>query len=157
MNLDMKKSIENFSKGMKTWLFNSLVISSNASVMLFDEPLQHLDPSMRLKFHTAIKEEISKGRSAIVSTHEITEFNEGCDRLAIINHSDLIYFDTIEKALFEHRVIPGTESVSSDNIIGPIVNEKLILTNKDLGRSPTLRELVTAYINGSDLTKSSKS
>jgi ABC-2 type transport system ATP-binding protein len=153
MNLDLKKPVENFSKGMKTWLFNSLVISSNTPVMLFDEPLQHLDPSMRLKFHTEIKEEIAKGRSAIVSTHEITEFNDGCDRIAIINHSNLIYFDTIEKALFEHRVIPGTESVSSDNIIGPIVSEKVILTNKDRGRSPTLRELVTAYINGSDLSK----
>ena len=153
MNLNLKKPVENFSKGMKTWLFNSLVISSNAPAMLFDEPLQHLDPSMRLNFHSAIKEEIAKGRSAIVSTHEITEFNDGCDRLAVINHSNLIYFDTIEKALFEHRAIPGTESVLSDNIVGPIVSEKVILTNKDRGRSLTLRELVTAYINGSDLTK----
>lgn len=153
MNLNLRTPVKNFSKGMKTWLFNSLAISSNAPIMLFDEPLQHLDPSMRLKFHIAIKEEIAKGRSAIVSTHEITEFNDGCDRLAVINHSNLIYFETIEKALFEHRVIPGTESISSDNTIGPIVNEKVILTNKDRGRSPTLRELVTAYINGSDLTK----
>ena len=157
MNLDMKKSVETFSKGMKTWLFNALVIASNAPMMLFDEPLQHLDPSMRLKFHTAIKNEITKGRSAIVSTHEITEFNEGCDRIAVINHSNLIYFEKIEKALFEHRIIPGTESTSTDKIIGPIVNEKVILTNDDRGRSPTLRELVTAYINGSDLNKNANS
>lgn len=153
MNLDMNNSVETFSKGMKTWLFNSLVISSNAPVMIFDEPLQHLDPSMRLKFHTAIKQEIEKGRSAVVSTHEITEFTEGCDRVAIINHSDLIYLDSIEKALFEHRVIPGTESKESDRFIGPIVNEKVILTNEDRGRKPSLKELVTAYINGSDLNK----
>ena len=155
MNLDAGKSVETFSKGMKTWLFNALVIASNAPVMLFDEPLQHLDPSMRLKFHTEIKNEISSGRSAVVSTHEITEFNEDCDRIAVINHSNLIYFEIIEKALFEHRVVPGTESVSSENIIGPIVNEKIILTNENRGRSPTLRELVTAYINGSDLNKNS--
>ncbi len=155
MNLDQKKPVETFSKGMKTWLFNSLVIASNAPLMLFDEPLQHLDPSMRMKFHTAIKKEIDKGRSAVVSTHEITEFNEGCDRIAVINHSNLIYFNTIEKALFEHRAIPGTESTESDNIIGPIVNENIIITNEDRGRSPSLKELVTAYINGSDLNKNS--
>lgn len=153
MKLDLNKSVEAFSKGMKTWLFNSLVVASNAPLMLFDEPLQHLDPSMRLKFHTAIQNEIENGRSAIVSTHEITEFNEGCDRIAVINHSDLIYFDTIEKALFEHRVIPGTESRESDHQVGPIVNEKIIFTNENRGRKPTLKELVTAYINGSDLSK----
>lgn len=147
------KPLESLSKGMRTWLLNSLVICSNAKIMIFDEPLQHLDPSVRMDFHLILKEEKSKGRTIIISTHEISEFDEVSEMIAIINHGCVVYSNEIAKTLFSHRIVPGTMIVDPDFIVGPVFNEKLIKTVENIGRQPLLKEVVAAYINGFDLHK----
>lgn len=145
------KPVETYSKGMKTWLHNSLVISSNAKIMIFDEPLQHLDPSVRMSFHSILKEQTAKGITLIISTHEIDEFHQYADNVAIIHHSKIIYSGEVSKTVFSHRIVLGTQSAEIEETVGPIFNEKLLKTSRNIGRNSSLKEIVAAYINGSDL------
>lgn len=155
LNIAPEKPVESFSKGMKTWLLNSLVISTNSPIMIFDEPLQHLDPSVRMDFHLLLREEKSKGRTIIISTHEISEFDDAAESVAIINHGGMIYSGEVARTLFSHRMVPGTMVMDAEITVGPVFNEKLIRTTENIGREPLLKEVAAAYINGSDLCKNS--
>lgn len=153
LDIEPGKPVESFSKGMKTWLMNSLVISTNAPVMILDEPLQHLDPSVRMDFHALLREENAKGRTLIISTHEISEFSDAAKSLGIINHGRIIYSGDIDQTVFSHRMVPGTMSFDEASTVGPVFNEKLVRTNDNTGREPLLKEIIAAYINGSDLSE----
>ncbi|HNW81761.1 MAG TPA: ABC transporter ATP-binding protein [bacterium] len=155
LDIPSEKPVESFSKGMKTWLLNSLLIASNSKIMIFDEPLQHLDPSVRMDFHLLLREERSKGRTVIISTHEISEFDDAAESVAIINHGRVVYTGEVAGTLFSHRMVPGTMAVNAEITVGPVFNEKLVRTTENIGREPLLKEVAAAYINGSDLCKNS--
>ncbi|HSW59925.1 MAG TPA: ATP-binding cassette domain-containing protein [bacterium] len=154
LKIPCDKPVEHYSKGMKTWLHNSLIISSNSEVMIFDEPLQHLDPAVRLKFHSILHEEALKSRTLIISTHEIDEFDKYAMHLAIIHNGKIVLSDEVSKTVFEHRMIPGTQSAANMTVIGPVFGEKLVKTKENTGRQPLLKEIAAGYINGCDLGSS---
>ncbi|HOB70822.1 MAG TPA: hypothetical protein PKM18_03450, partial [bacterium] len=154
LKIPADKPLEQYSKGMKTWLHNSLVISSNSEVMIFDEPLQHLDPAVRMKFHTILHNEALKSRTLIISTHEIDEFDKYALHLALIHNGKVVLCDEVSKILFEHRIVPGTQSSANMSVIGPVFSEKLVKTKENTGREPLLKEIAAGYINGCDLGSS---
>ncbi len=153
--IPVNKSLFQLSKGKRTWLFNALVICSNSSVMLLDEPLQNLDPVVRADFKDMLVKEKEKGRSIVASTHEITEFEEITDNLVIICEGHILIQCEKEKAFLTYRVIPGTETDGDYEAIGPLVNEKLVITGKNIGRKPSLKEIALGYLNGYSLNRQS--
>lgn len=153
LKIDLETPIEQYSKGMKTWLHNSFVISSNAKVMIFDEPLQHLDPSVRLVLHMTLKELKKNDRTVIISTHEVDEFHEYCDNAAIINDGKIVVSGEVDKLIFTHRMISGTETAQGMDVIGPVFNENLVKTSVNCGREPALKEIAAGYINGCALKR----
>jgi len=154
LKIPADKPLEQYSKGMKTWLHNSLVISSNSEVMIFDEPLQHLDPAVRMKFHTILHNEALKSRTLIISIHEIDEFDKYALHLALIHNGKVVLCDEVSKILFELRIVPGTQSSANMSVIGPVFSEKLVKTKENTGREPLLKEIAAGYINGCDLGSS---
>jgi ABC-2 type transport system ATP-binding protein len=148
------KEAFHLSKGRKTWLFNTLAIASGSQVMLLDEPLQHLDPLVRERFREILLNEREKGRALLVSSHEISEFENITDRLIILCEGNILYEGDKEKACMTHRVIPGTSCEDGCRIIGPIVNEKLVLTEKNTGRKPSLKDITVGYLNGHSVSRS---
>jgi ABC-2 type transport system ATP-binding protein len=154
-DIDIRKNVKHLSKGKKTWLFNALAVYSNSPVVLLDEPIQNLDPTVRDKFKEMLVKEKEKGRSILVSTHEITEFENITDKLLIICESHLLLEADKEKIFLTHRIIPGTDLDDDYETVGPIVNEKLVVTGKNIGRQPTLKEIVLGYLNGYSLKKNS--
>lgn len=151
LKIPADKRVENYSKGMKTWLHNSLVISSNSSIMIFDEPLQHLDPAVRMNFHSILQDQAGKGRTMIISTHEIDEFDKYAGHIAIIHSGKTALNEEVRKTLFDHRIVPGTQTHGSFDVIGPVFSEKLVRTVENIGREPLLKEIAAGYINGLDL------
>lgn len=151
LKIPADKPLEAYSKGMKTWLHNSLVISSNAEVMILDEPLQHLDPSVRMSFHSILQGQTEKGRTLIISTHEIDEFDKYAADIAIIHNGKIALNSAVSKTIFEHRIISGTQPAGNLHVIGPVFGEKLVKTTENIGREPLLKEIAAGYINGCDL------
>jgi len=150
----LNKDTLHLSKGKKTWLFNALAIASNSQIILMDEPLQHLDPLIRERFKEILVNERDKGRALFVSSHEINEFENITDRLIILCEGHILYEGDKENACITHRVIPGTDCDDGCLIIGPIVNEKLVLTEKNIGRKPSLKDIVVGYLNGHRISQS---
>ena len=118
--------------------------------MIFDEPLPHLDPEMKVLLLDLLDEAAKKGRSVIVSSEEISELEERTGFVAALNNGSLVLSGESERLLASHRLLPGASTISPDyKVIGPVLDERLAETTDDIGRNATLKEIVSGYINGS--------
>lgn len=142
--------IHAFSDSMKTWFNISLVLASNADVMIFDEPWSHLDSKMKLQLLDLLDETAKKGRTVIVSSEEITDLEKAAGFVAAMNNGSLVLAGCSENLIASHRLLPGASTISPDyKVIGPVLDERLAETTDDIGRKATLKEIVSGYINGS--------
>lgn len=128
----------------------SLVLASGADIMIFNEPLTGLDSEQKLKLLNLLKEFAANGKTVIVAANEITDFEDIADRIVVLNEGSLVVAAGKDELLATHRLFPGATTISPDyKVIGPVFNERLILTDENIGREAALKEIVAGYINGS--------
>ncbi len=84
-----------FSKGMKQRICIASALLSNPDVLLLDEPSTGLDPRGMSEVREIVKTLKRKNRLIFMSSHILSEVSEVCDEVAIINHGNLIIYDTI--------------------------------------------------------------
>ena len=95
--LDYRKAISSFSKGMKRQAALILALSQNADHLFFDETFDGLDPVMRTRFKNLINEEvISRGATAVITSHSLRELEDVCDELVIIHNGNIVYENAID-------------------------------------------------------------
>lgn len=108
---DIKKSVSSFSKGMKRQVALISALCRQPDYYFFDETFDGLDPVMRLRFKNLINEDvINRGASAILTSHSLREFEDVCDRLAIIHKGKIVYenaADEIKSSVFKVQVAYG--------------------------------------------------
>lgn len=88
---------ENFSKGMKRRLSIAMAIIHKPALLFLDEPTPGLDVQSARTIRTLIRQLSAEGTTVFMSTHQIEEANQLCDRVAIINHGKIAVIDTPEK------------------------------------------------------------
>ncbi len=88
---------ENFSKGMKRRLSIAMAIIHKPALLFLDEPTPGLDVQSARTIRTLIRQLSAEGTTVFMSTHQIEEANQLCDRVAIINHGKIAAIDTPEK------------------------------------------------------------
>jgi ABC-2 type transport system ATP-binding protein len=77
----------NYSAGMKQRMAIARGLLNDPSVLFMDEPTRSLDPGSAQGLREFIKEEIVKerGKTIFISTHNLEEAEELCDRVAIFD------------------------------------------------------------------------
>ncbi len=88
---------ENFSKGMKRRLSIAMAIIHKPALLFLDEPTPGLDVQSARTIQKLIRQLSSEGTTVFMTTHQIEEANQLCDRVAIINHGKIAAIDTPEK------------------------------------------------------------
>jgi len=88
---------EEFSKGMKRRLSIAMAIIHKPALLFLDEPTPGLDVQSARTIQTLIRQLSSEGTTVFMTTHQIEEANQLCDRVAIINHGKIAAIDTPEK------------------------------------------------------------
>ncbi len=94
-NKDVKA--ENFSKGMKRRLSIAMAVIHKPALLFLDEPTPGLDVQSTRAIQTLIRQLSSEGTTVFMTTHQIEEANQLCDRVAIINYGKIAAIDTSEK------------------------------------------------------------
>jgi ABC-2 type transport system ATP-binding protein len=87
--------IGNFSKGMRQRMGLAQALIHRPEVLILDEPTIGLDPAQVVEIRNVIKE-IGKDRTVLLSTHILSEAQQMCDRVLIINKGKIVAEDTPE-------------------------------------------------------------
>jgi ABC-2 type transport system ATP-binding protein len=87
-------SFNTLSAGQKQRLAMALAVINQPQVLFLDEPTAAMDPQARRELHRVIQEMRASGRSVLITTHHIDEAELLCDRVAIIDHGQVIAYDS---------------------------------------------------------------
>ena len=87
--------IGNFSKGMRQRVGLAQALIHRPEVLILDEPTIGLDPAQVVEMRNVIKD-IGKDRTVLLSTHILSEAQNMCDRVLIINKGSIVAEDTPE-------------------------------------------------------------
>ena len=88
--LEPTGGLKRMSLGMKRKLAIVTAFMHDPAVLVLDEPTSGLDPIMQEIFISFIKEEKSRGKTILLSSHMFPEVDATCDRIAIIKEGRII-------------------------------------------------------------------
>lgn len=98
--LPLKKSMHNFSKGMKRQVFISLALSIKPKYLLLDEAFDGLDPLARLTFKRTLIDLVSNNdTTVIISSHSLRELEDICDSYGLIDNMTITSSGDINETL----------------------------------------------------------
>ncbi|MGI6558653.1 MAG: ATP-binding cassette domain-containing protein [Limnochordia bacterium] len=81
---DADKRVADFSKGMKSRLNFIKALIHDPKLLFLDEPTTGLDPSNARRVKDIILEQKAKGKTIVLTTHNMYDATELCDRVAFI-------------------------------------------------------------------------
>ena len=91
---DKDKKVSAYSKGMKSRLNFIKALLHNPDTLFLDEPTAGLDPYNAHVMKDIIREEKEKGKTIILTTHNMFDAAELCDRVAFISDCAIRALDT---------------------------------------------------------------
>lgn len=86
-----------FSKGMRRRLTIAMALVHRPAVLFLDEPTAGLDVQSSILIRNMIRELHSGGATIFLTTHQMEEANQMCDRVAIINRGRIACVDAPER------------------------------------------------------------
>ena len=96
-----RKNVRSLSGGAQQRVSIGRALVRNPDLILFDEPLSHLDADQKIYLRTEIKRlQQSSGLTSILVTHDQTEAVAMADRVAVMNHGVLQQIGTPEDLYF---------------------------------------------------------
>lgn len=88
------KKAGDYSKGMKMRLNFARALVHNPDILFFDEPTSGLDPVNARNLKNIIKELKAQGKTIFITTHNMFDADELCDRVAFISNGLLMAEDS---------------------------------------------------------------
>jgi ABC-2 type transport system ATP-binding protein len=86
-----------FSGGMKRRLNIACAVLHQPKVVLLDEPTVGVDPQSRERIWAMLEELRSQGAALLLTTHQLDEAQQVCDRITIIDHGKTIADGTMDQ------------------------------------------------------------
>jgi ABC-2 type transport system ATP-binding protein len=105
------------SGGMRRRLSLALALVHDPSIVVLDEPEAGLDPQSRIKVRDFIRS-LARHKTIILTTHNMDEAERVADRIAIIDHGELLVLDTpeaLKRSVGEGDVLEITLSGQTGN------------------------------------------
>jgi ABC-2 type transport system ATP-binding protein len=91
--------VEGFSKGMQQRLGLGVALLGRPELVLLDEPTSALDPVGRHDVREIIRQLKARGTAVFLNSHLLTEVEQICDRLAVVDHGRVIATGTMSQIL----------------------------------------------------------
>lgn len=108
------KKYKNYSLGMKQRLGIALALIGNPDLLVLDEPINGIDPEGIVEMRNLFKSLVyDQGKTIIISSHILSEVENLCDNIAIIEKGQVI--DVIENHSTKNQMTKYVTSLSTDN------------------------------------------
>jgi ABC-2 type transport system ATP-binding protein len=100
-DLQSKQSaaVDSLSRGMQQRLGLARVLIHDPKVLILDEPASGLDPRARIEIRELLRELKRMGKTIMISSHILSELEEICDHVGIIEHGRMVFSGTLEEIL----------------------------------------------------------
>ena len=89
-----KRKAKTFSTGMRQRLLLARALLNDPSVLFLDEPTRGLDPQSARDLHGIVRELAEQGTTVFLTTHDMTEADELCHRVAFLAEGRIVALDT---------------------------------------------------------------
>lgn len=80
------KRLDTLSKGNQQKIQLVTALAHDPDIVILDEPFSGLDPVNAMLLKDVVKEQISKGKIVLFSSHQMSYIEEFCDSIAILNN-----------------------------------------------------------------------
>ncbi len=135
------RTVETYSSGQKMKLAFAKALINDAPLLVLDEPTNTLDVPSASELRATVRELNRQGKTIIYTTHIMAEAETLCDRVAIIDHGDLLAIGTVE----ELKSSLGREQIT--HIEGVISGQALAA----LRALPIVKQASLNAVNGANL------
>ncbi|MFA4927226.1 MAG: ABC transporter ATP-binding protein [Patulibacter sp.] len=89
-----KRKVKTYSTGMKQRLLLARGLINDPQVLFLDEPTRGLDPVSARNLRGIVRELRDGGTTVVLTTHDMVEADELCDRVAFLSDGEIIALDT---------------------------------------------------------------
>jgi ABC-2 type transport system ATP-binding protein len=100
--------VSQYSGGMVQRLMIARALMHEPEVLFLDEPTNNLDPQSRLFLWEKIRELHARGLTILLTTHDMEEADQLCDRVAVMDHGKILVNDAPEEL---KRRLPGSSAL----------------------------------------------
>jgi ABC-2 type transport system ATP-binding protein len=91
------EKVESYSRGMRRKICIAMALVNDSKVLYLDEPTSGLDVQSVRSIRELVRNLNDDGLTVFLTTHNMEEANQMCDRIAIINRGRIAAVDTPEK------------------------------------------------------------
>ncbi|WP_276700102.1 ABC transporter ATP-binding protein [Romboutsia ilealis] len=132
LELDMNKKMGELSLGNKKKVAIAQSLINNPKLLILDEPTNGLDPLMQKKLFKILIEEKEKGNTVFLSSHNLVEVQNLCDRVCVIKEGKIVDIIEIEKSKTELKlkVTLSSSDITDDTILN--LSDKIVDKNGNL-------------------------
>ncbi|QMU71034.1 ATP-binding cassette domain-containing protein [Streptacidiphilus sp. P02-A3a] len=142
------RPVQTLSGGMAQRLMVARAIFHRPAVLFLDEPTAGLDPQSRLALWEILNGLIADGQTILLTTHNMDEADQLCDRVAIIDHGRILALDTpeeLKRSIDADTVV--TVSAEGDR---PALAERLAREVPGVVNSTVREGRVELHVQGND-------
>lgn len=94
--LQLNKKITQLSMGNKKKVSIVSALLANPQVLIMDEPTNGLDPLMQKRLFEELKRRTAKGLTVLLSSHNLSEIEEYCSRVAFIKEGKILAVENLQ-------------------------------------------------------------
>ena len=124
-----KKKIKHLSKGMGQMIQFIVTILHDPELLIMDEPFSGLDPVNTELMKNMVGKYRDEGKAIILSTHQMNQVEELCDRVLMIDHGEEVLYGDLRE--IKSRFKKHSVQVSVDGEIGDLSGVTEKHTTKD--------------------------
>jgi len=153
LELDLACRVKAMSTGMRQKLALVLAFSSNAPLLILDEPTANLDPTMRARVMGLVTEVGKSGQTVVFSSHVLAEIEEVCDRVGILKSGKLVYLAPLSELAQVHHVsaittgpFPELPSQLANRVQFELSENKQVTLQVEGDLAPVMQWLSTASL-----------
>ena len=134
-----------FSKGMQQRLGLAVALLGEPALVVLDEPTSALDPLGRVDVRGIVRRAADRGAAVFLNSHLLSEVEQVCDRVAIIDHGRVVASGDLDDVLGQAETQVKVTGLSASDLVaferfGPasLVHDLLVIRPMDEAGVPEL-------------------
>ncbi len=109
-------TVGKFSKGMQQRLGLGVALLGEPALIILDEPTSALDPLGRVDVRAIIRTAAQRGAAVFLNSHLLSEVEQVCDRVAIIDHGRVVASGALDDVLGQSETQIRVSGLKTDDL-----------------------------------------